>query len=886
MEHIDNSDLGRSWSVARLRALHDEVEIDVRNPKTGAMETRSIDFDKIIKRAEWAVDKYLKTGPREVIGSFFTDIVWTFRCDTAMTDGIRLFFNPIFANELISMGGYAAKEEAEKSGKKFYPVDFPTFKLFLFVVTHEVYHQIYRHIEQAQHKTETANGKNHALANISMDIEINRDIEIQWPEFAGATVAADGRWEADKYKQEIWSLIFDDKYKAGEQPDETSPILPPPVQEQQSGQGGQGGPQEPGKTYTAPDDYKAGWEQALADIKAGKVNASGFKPLPVDPSKFDHKVLQHYVVGESLKYGKNKSLNEAASGVNQDEWNQGYNDCIQTWINNMNGGASGSSSGGDKFENLEQPPTPGGQGDNQNQNAQNGSHGSDSQSSGQNGNQQDGSQQGGQQSSGSQGSSQNSNSQNGSSSNGGSQGDFQGSSDEQIGGMSGAEAAQDAINSAKAAQAAAKQAAQNAANSGSASDKAAAQAAMDAAKQSTEAAKDARQAAMEGNKGKARRKAKEARDAAQKASQAAAQTGGQQGGDSQNGNQQGPDGQGQEGNGQSQDGNENGSSQSGSGGTGRGAMDNKGLDSNKSDAKVKVEVGKSWGDNDIISKEDGMKIAEEEGQPYTGNELSKSPTEVAKGRLSRRENDVRDIGKGTSAPMDRILDNIAAALKPPVSNWKAILSKHLRAAGDHRTKYKMDRRRIPVDRADWAEEDTPKKSVNNNAADVFYLVDASGSISNRDLYRTFSEIVSKGGIENRKDMKIRKSAFTYFADRVVDTLIRTWTIDDSTAKKMKLIQRTDADSACGGGTDIQGSVEHVVKLKKYFSTVNPKTVLIVFTDGEDWGFEKISALSANIRKEIIFCILNSKNRIPDRAKAFAEAGIPAKNIVGIDTESL
>ena len=117
MEHIENSDLGRSWSVARLRALHDEVEVDVRNLKTGAIETRSIDFDKIIKRAEWAVDKYLKTGPREVIGSFFTEIVWTFRCDTAMTDGIRLFFNPIFANELISMGGYAAKEEADKSGK-------------------------------------------------------------------------------------------------------------------------------------------------------------------------------------------------------------------------------------------------------------------------------------------------------------------------------------------------------------------------------------------------------------------------------------------------------------------------------------------------------------------------------------------------------------------------------------------------------------------------------------------------------------------------------------------------------------------------------------------------------------------------------------------------
>lgn len=292
MEHIDNSDLGRSWSVARLRALHDEVEIDVRNPKTGAMETRSIDFDKMIKRAEWAIDKYLKTGPREVIGSFFTEIVWTFRCDTAMTDGIRLFFNPIFANELISKGGYAAKEEVDKSGKKFYPVDFPTFKLFLFVVTHEVYHQIYRHIEQAQHKTETANGKNHMLANISMDIEINRDIEIQWPEFAGATVESDGCWEADKYKQEIWTLIFDDKYKNGEQPDETSPILPPPVQEQPGGQGGgQDGPQEPGKNYTAPDDYKAGWEQAIADIKAGKIKPGGFKPLPVDPSKFDHKVL-------------------------------------------------------------------------------------------------------------------------------------------------------------------------------------------------------------------------------------------------------------------------------------------------------------------------------------------------------------------------------------------------------------------------------------------------------------------------------------------------------------------------------------------------------------------------------------------------------------------
>lgn len=808
MKRINVNEISRGiWTVSKLRALKEPVEIELTAiNKDGSKEiaVRQIDFDDLIRKCEWAVDKFIKNGKMSVIGNMFNRILWTLEVTTAATDGIRVFFNPIFANELITKGGTNYKKEFDASpeaakGARWNPLDFRTFKLFLFVITHEIYHQLYRHIEQAQRKEETANGKNHILANWSMDDEINRDIEIQWPEFKGATLESDGCYEADKYPTEIWGQIFDDKYKNGDTIKPGEQVIPPPQGPEEPQGGGGSGPEQETKEHEAPQSYVDGWEKALADIKAGKIDPNNFTPLAVDPSNFDHKVLDPNSM-MYMNYGVHESV-MANNSFNQDEFNQGYNDCIQTWINNQKQkGQGGSGGGGIKFKNLEQPPSPSGQGE---------GNGSGGQGSGQNDNNPQ--------------NSKNSNNPNGTGGQGqNGEGENNGNQNGQ-GGQSGQDG----------------QSGQN---------------------------------GQDGQSGQ-----------------------GNQNGQSQNGNGQGknkqpgdPAGGGQ---GKNGEGENNGGSSSGSGGQGdKRNLGDTGNENNTKDKAVKVKISKNWGANDMISKEDAMKIAEDEGDPYNGNEINQSPTEHAKEGIRRHEKEIRDIGKGTNAPMDRILDNISAALKPPVANWKAILKKHLRSAGDKRQVFKMDKRRIPQDRADWAEEEMPKNEILNNAADVFYLVDASGSISDRDLYRVFSEIVGNkgmGGIECSKGMTIRKSAFTYFADRVVDSCIRVWTVDDTRARKMKLIARTNADSACGGGTDIEGSVLHVLKLpKKFYSKNNPKTVLIVFTDGEDYSFNNIKKLSPSIKKEIIFCIMNSGSRVQERCNEIAKTGIPAKNIIGIDTENI
>jgi hypothetical protein len=335
------------------------VKIKVVNIETGNIEEYPMNLDVLINRFDDITERYMKIGRYKVLGEFFHDIIWTFRVTTAATDGIRIYFNPLFANELMAKCAPAAKAKRDELVKKGIDVRdkrngfdmiFESSKCFLLVLIHECYHQLYRHIESELHKDETRNAPPsiHDLANVCQDIEINRDIEIQFPEFAGCTVLSNGQWEAEKYPVEIWSELFDDKYKNGET------VMPPPVQAQPPGQDGDQPGEDDNRHMMAPDDYKRGWDQAIADIKAGKITPGNFKPLAVNPENFDHEVLQHYL-GESKKQQTSRRLLE----FNRDEYNQGYNDCIQTYLNSLNGGG-GKGPKGPSFDNLEQPPMKGG----------------------------------------------------------------------------------------------------------------------------------------------------------------------------------------------------------------------------------------------------------------------------------------------------------------------------------------------------------------------------------------------------------------------------------------------------------------------------------------------------------------------------------------------
>lgn len=458
-----------------------------------------------------------------------------------------------------------------------------------------------------------------------------------------------------------------------------------------------------------------------------------------------------------------------------------------------------------------------------------------------------------------------------------------------INNMSGQEAAnsaqqsaQQAQQSADQAQQAANSAQQKAGQSGDAADQAAAdsaQRAADAAQSAADAAKQAasqaQQAAQQGNDAQARKKAKEAQSAAQQAQQMASQAQQQAG--------QGQQGQGQQMIPPSPKPMTKGSQEMDSTQTGSKA-NNVGQEGDK---VWKVSVGKKWGQNDLISKEEGMKISEEEGNPYTSEEYNKTPEEHAREVIEHHDQEIRNIGKGTNASMDRKMDKINEILAPPVINWKTLLYKLFKNAGVKQEEdWKMKKSRFGGGfvRPDRFEKITPKKreELSKNSADIFYLIDSSGSISKRDLYRAFSEIIA---LETRDEMNIRKSALTYFACDFDENRIRVWFRDDSKKKKMELVQYEDGKDV-GGGTEIAKSVVHVTKLpKKFYSRANPRTLIIVFTDGEDYEWEPIKNLPEDIKKRTVFVILNKADRFEDIVKNILACGVLEKYVVCVDTVS-
>lgn len=800
------------------------VTVQIYNVDTGKVEERKMNVDKLIERLDEIVEKYLKIGKYSVLGEFFNGIIWTFRVSTAATDGIRLYFNPLFANNLLSLAGPDAlnkQKELTKQGAKPSVIKetlmFESSKYFLFVIIHECYHQLYRHIESSKYKEETRVGGPaiQRLANVSMDDEINRDIEIQFPEFAGATKASNGCIEAEKYPIEIWSEIFDDKFKSGE-----TVIPPPPVNPPQGpGNGGDDDDDDDSDTVhkVAPQDYADGWAQAIADIKSGKVDPNKFKPLPVNKNNFDHEVLG-YVSGTTEFFIDNTI--EMMLAFNQDEWNQGYNDCIAKALQSGGGSSGGQQGIKTTFDNLDEPPKV---------NQQNGS----GDGKGENGKSSDNNQQSGDDSG-------NDGKQNGNSgsSQGGNSSD---SGQEQQGNQKG--------GAGKGGQNSQQQQNQDGSQGGSGSGS------EDGKKQ------NGQDGAGSGEE--------------QDSSDESSSQNGQQQSQSQGNNSQ-QQSQGQQGGKKMNQRSELGDGENGSRSNEEG---------NSEDSVYQVSVGSKWGVGDLISKSEGQKISEEEGQPFTEEEENMTPEEHAKQVIKHNESKIKDIGKGTMCPMDRKLAKINEILSPSVVNWKNLLSKLFKNAGvKEQPIMKIKKSRFGIERADRYELVNPKKDIERtrNSADVFYLVDASGSIGKRELYRTFSEVIA---LESRPDMNIKKSAFTYFADDFDENRIRVWYKEDSKKKKMELIQYVDGQDI-GGGTEIAGSVVHVTKLKRqFYSPNNPKTLIIVFTDGVDYSFDKLKTLPERIIRNLVFIIMNTPSKnwgfdvvIPK----LLSAGVVEKNIVCID----
>ena len=394
---------------------------------------------------------------------------------------------------------------------------------------------------------------------------------------------------------------------------------------------------------------------------------------------------------------------------------------------------------------------------------------------------------------------------------------------------------------------------------------------------------------------------------------------GQQSGSSK-GNSNGAGQQGQsgssDGNGQGEDGDGNQSgSKSGEGADGQNGNGNQ--DGSAQDGEpvlsedgypvYRVSVGSDWGSSDMISIQDGMKVIENEGQ-IDNIDVSENPIdrwkriyEEVKGKLSSVGNgtDARgQKGKGEGMSLEERLKEIEKDLAPGKIKWRSLLMAHFRNLGVKPSyDYKMKRSRFAgidgKERADRFMKIVPKRKEEKkrNTADIFYLVDNSGSISEDELSIVFRELMS---LERTPTLDIRKCAFTYFSDDFLDNRIRVWDRDTPDKKKMKLITRVPGEDP-SGGTNIGKSVVHVTELKKLggqfrdlYSSVDPRTLIIVFTDGIDNTWDIIGKLPQYIKDKILFVIMN----VPSGSWGFESivpsivaCGIPERNIICINKDT-
>ena len=91
------------------------------------------------------------------------NIILTFEVRTAATDGIRVFFNPAFADRLFSLDSLLISKRM-KTNPNIDPEEI-NGTMFQFVLIHEIYHQIYRHMHRIRMKPETASALIPAFLN-------------------------------------------------------------------------------------------------------------------------------------------------------------------------------------------------------------------------------------------------------------------------------------------------------------------------------------------------------------------------------------------------------------------------------------------------------------------------------------------------------------------------------------------------------------------------------------------------------------------------------------------------------------------------------------------------------------------------------------------------
>ena len=781
-------DMGYSIPVSKMRV---PVKVKITDAITGEQTEEEIIPAEIASFCEMAKTQAASTrelGP--ILGRFNKPILWSFNIDTAASDGVRIAFNPVFAEQLLYKGKGQVKELMSQ-GKRMSQSDrvITMARLVLYVICHEAYHQIYRHREQAERKTETQGGKNHQLANIAMDAEINRDLEKQIPKyFAGATEECDGIFD-DRFRMEPWQVIFDayfyNKVSTPQQPINQNPVN---NSQQQSGQQGQSGDSQSSQSQqqgqsgqqgdNSPSQGQSGSQGQQSDSsqqqsgnqrsqnQSGNQNNQSDGQQGQGGSSYDDTDLSAADPDTMSDYGMDDMPDNSDKSS---EYQDAYNDEIKKELDK----AMGKGSGSDSDE----------QGDDNSQDGNGSQFGNndDSENSDEYGN---------------------SGNEEGDGDNQGQSGNNSGDSSDGQSGQSGemSQSSQGSMGNSKTGG-----------NSG----------------QMSPTEKAARE--------QARKDVKKAIDKMK-------------------------------------------------------SQIDKDMNSVPDEDKVQEQLeGKefdtttssTFGGADMLSQEQMAEIAKESGDPYTAEELTCDPVEIS--RKYNEEN--KDRLNQVSPDLANKLNDIADKLKnmESLANWKQKMKKHFTAAMEAGTQMKRSKRTMSQS---WRDDRyNPYKKVpfaENNAANIFYLIDNSGSMysnGNGIFYQIFKEIVTL-----EKQCKVLNSARAYFTTGAIHPEdVEMWNIKTPISKRLELL----GERGGSGGTDIPGNTISVTKLKKpyYYDNGEKHTTIMVFTDGEDSGWEQLKQIPSKIRKDIVFVVFNPDVKFI--LKTFHEmqtlGGISLKNLIGIDT---
>lgn len=202
-----------------------------------------IDMNKLLDEQQRAKAALVHIIP--FFGGFINRLrmIYTFRVKTQATDGYNLFINPQFTYNL------------DLTGK-------------VFVMAHEIMHCVLNHMRRGK-------SHDHEKSNVAADYEVNcwiNDIGL----IQASTIEKLGALYDKKYSGWGYEKIYADNPSAngngtmdnsGESKDAQKNQQGQQSQGSGSGQGGQKQSQK--QNYSA--DYKAGWNQAMADYKAGKL---------------------------------------------------------------------------------------------------------------------------------------------------------------------------------------------------------------------------------------------------------------------------------------------------------------------------------------------------------------------------------------------------------------------------------------------------------------------------------------------------------------------------------------------------------------------------------------------------------------------------------------